>query len=343
MTVPADGRVKTKIPSINTVKSTTAVASQRRIFNQDQSQSVGIIPNKPVTTSLMSPALDNITNTNNDNKLLITEQHQQQIADPSHIDVSFPSLSLAISPTISHDRMVEKVKTTTDSADITSSKNISTIQEQDSNDSVDIDKNTESKNVPNVTSLSLLSPDLNDVIPQKPASSQHIEMPFQSSFSNENLQNEDKTISKITNPVNAFQQFEDYVIYDGTKLFDENIELFLNEKEKLEDKLNDAMASYQSNNTQYLNNIVEQYRTQKLKQCQDINDQQAQTQFLKKLQHDLEILDESLKSQFEESQKTLYNQLTAIHHKRLKEFAMKLNQKNENENKNPQTQNPEIP
>ena len=303
------------IPSINTVKSTTSINAQRRKQNDSESTNS---QNRPITANLISPEFDQISNNHNSsqhNKLLLHNQQNQ-------INMNFPSLSLAISPTVSHDR-IEKVRTSTNSnsTDIntTSSKNISTIKEQDSNKS-----NTESKDVPNVSSLSLLSPDLNDVI----AAPKPQQIKFRSSINASDSEN-------ITNPINAFQQFEDYVVYDGIKLFDDDIEVFLNEKEKLEDKLNDAMASYQSNNVQYLNNIVEQYRTQKLRIIQDINDQQTQNQALKKLQHDLEILDESLKRQFEESKKTLYNQLTAIHHKRLKEFAVKLHEKSsDNSRKN---------
>merc|ERR1719334_905557 len=127
----------------------------------------------------------------------------------------------------------------------------------------------------------------------------------------------------------AFQQFEDYIIYGETTLSGQNMTDFLIEKEKLERKLNDAMESYQKNNVQYLSNIMQQYRTQKLKICQEITDGPAQDAFLKKLQKDLEILDDSLKRQFEESKNTLQNQLTTIHHKRLREFALKLQQHSE--------------
>jgi len=177
--------------------------------------------------------------------------------------------------------------------------------------------------IPHVDTLSLLSPDLNDVL----SSSSNV-----NGNGNENINgngggpnpNESEPIKET-----VFKQCKDYVIYGDTKLSGQNMTDFLAEKEKLEHKLNDAMESYQKNNVQYLSNIMQQYRTQKLKICQEITDGPAQDAFLKKLQKDLEILDDSLKRQFEESKNTLQHQLTTIHHKRLREFATKLQQHTE--------------
>eukprot|EP01084_Bolivina_argentea_P214294 363826_1 len=212
---------------------------------------------------------------------------------------NFPKLSLAISPTLSQDRQIERIR---DRSSTYSNKSVQQKKEQ-----------------PTVDTLSLLSPDLRDVISTQNTKYTNITTPI---FRNESIQ-----IQKITNPINVFQQFDDYIIYDEIKLYGDKINDFLNEKEKLENKLNDAMASYERNNAQYLHNIVEQYRNQKLHICQGITDQMEQNNFLQKLQRDLELLDESLKQQFAESKKTLYNQLTAIHSNRLKEFAIKLNKK----------------
>jgi len=276
-----------------------------------------ITPTKPICSILTNKGVSSVS----------TSQPQQaQVLQLNQRNVSFQHLSLAISPTISHERIdVEKVRTSTHSKSITEDQedqtnsnsndiatsardcNIGTIKEQQERPTMASNINTKTAHaVPHVDTLSLLSPDLNDVLTA----------PKTITFN--------EVTEKIRNPMDAFQQFEDYVVYDGTKLYGEHVHEFLSEKEKLEDKLNDAMASYQSNNVQYLNNIIEQYRTQKLKVCREMSDQQSQEVFLKKLQKDLEILDDSLKKQFEESKNTLHTQLTSIHHKRLREFALKL-------------------
>merc|ERR1719385_34605 len=192
---------------------------------------------------------------------------------------------------------------------------------------------TQDSLVPHVDTLSLLSPDLNDVnhvVPDK-NDTKPDEGTKRSEQNNECQINHDQTNEVHTNreDENVFLQFADYVVYNGTVLTEQNITEFLSEKEKLERKLAGAMETYQSNNEQYLSNIMQQYRTQKLKICQEITDGPAQDAFLKKLQKDLEILDDSLKRQFEESKNTLQNQLTTIHHKRLREFALKLQQHSE--------------
>merc|ERR1712129_607814 len=127
-----------------------------------------------------------------------------------------------------------------------------------------------------------------------------------------------------------FEQLDGCVIYDDIKLFDPfSISDFMDEKSKLEQKLDDAMVSYEHNNSSYLSKIILQFRTQKLEICEAMKDEEEKAVFLKKLQNDLQILDVSLNSLFKVSQRTLHAKLSGIHHQRLRDFAFKWSKRNE--------------
>eukprot|EP00485_Elphidium_margaritaceum_P003025 CAMPEP_0202706108 /NCGR_PEP_ID=MMETSP1385-20130828/18583_1 /ASSEMBLY_ACC=CAM_ASM_000861 /TAXON_ID=933848 /ORGANISM="Elphidium margaritaceum" /LENGTH=704 /DNA_ID=CAMNT_0049364501 /DNA_START=53 /DNA_END=2167 /DNA_ORIENTATION=- len=308
-----------KIPSISTVQSITAAASQKR-----KSQS-GRTSNKPVATFAVNLTPPPKFEEQEANVAIESSKASEAPKSSSRSKLSvFPSLSLAISPTHSHER-IENAKTTShsrtrstnDAAAVHSSHSYSQSVEMHNNQlhipTIQEHNDGLQQNSNNNIGLSLLTPDLSDVIEEQ----KKRQLQFTSNIkSDANL--------KIENPFNALEQFGDCIIYDDIKLFGENIDAFLNEKEKLELKLNEAMSSYQSNNVEYLNNVVEQFRIGKMKSYAEITDQQQQSSFLRKLRYDLEKLDESLQQQFRDSSKTLYTQLINIHHNRLKEFAEKL-------------------